>query len=190
MLIVITPASNKRLSTRADLQAAVAGLSDTAADKFLDRAGAMIEGYCGRVLVSETVRQTERGVSTGALILDRWPVSSITSVIEDGTTLSASDYERDGSFLFRLVSDARTNWVADKVVINYVAGYSTVPADLEQASQTLAVSLASSVGRDPTIRSESIPDVRNVSYLDPDAGGGVLPESVVTLLYPYREVRL
>lgn len=190
MLTVVTPASSRRLATAAELQSAIAGLSEADANKLLDQAGAAIESYCGRVLVSEVVDETFRDEWSDGLVMTRWPITAITSVVQDGTTLTGADYELDGTVLRRLTGDRRDYWRADKIVVRYTAGYATIPADLSRACLTLATAIQSGIGRDAAVRSLSIPDVITTSFFDPGNGGGVIPEAVRTLVDPYREMRL
>lgn len=189
MLTVVTPANPRRLATSDDVIAVVPGLSADAANKLIDRATLAIEGWCGRSLVRETVRQTERDVRADGIMLDRWP-ATVTAVTVDGETVAPGDRELDGTVLRRLADDRRVWWRGSKIVIDYAAGYSPVPADLVEATVRLCVAMNGAAGRDAAIRSENIPDVMSVSYLDPGAGGGALPEAVTALLTPYREVRI
>lgn len=190
MLTIITPAANKRLASAADLVALVPGMTTQQAEKLLDQSGAMIEAECRRVLVSEMVKETLRDVCASMIMLERWPVASITSVVVDGVTLAGTDHEVDGSRLFRLSGDARIAWVGAKIEITYVGGYSIIPADLARASLDLAVNLNASQGRDTSVRSINIPDVEQVSYRDDGNGGGLISGSISAVIDAYRDYRL
>lgn len=196
MLTVVSAASNYRLATRAAVQAAIAGLSNDAADALLDTASATIAGYCRRVFVAETVRETFRFLSSPRghrlLRLARYPVQSVSSVTIDGIALTTFEFETGSGSLYRLESDERVCWHGRKIVVDYVGGFpaDAVPADLAHACVTLCVAMHAAVGRDPTVRSENVPDVGSVSYRDPDNGGGAIPEAVRSLIDGYREVSL
>ena len=106
ILTVTTEASSTDLTTLAAVKADM-GIAD--ADTSLDQkieqnwipdASAAIATYCDRVFGSESVVETFRiGTRDRAcepvLILERYPASEITSVVEDGTTVDATDYEYD-----------------------------------------------------------------------------------------------
>ena len=137
-----------------------------------------------------TVAQTERDVARARIVLARDINPSITSVVESGTTLAASDYELDGSLLYRLSNDTRTAWSAAKVVITYSAGYTLLtdtPQDLERACLVTLAAIHAARGRDPRLRSETADGVGSVAYLDPRAGAEALPVEAAALLMPYRK---
>lgn len=198
MLTVITPASSSQLCAVADLQAEVSGLSDGRAGALIDQASAALASYCRRVFgsedVSEQFRLAERDRNR-PLLLARTPVTALTSVVEDGVTLDASDYEVDKPTgrLYRLVDDERAPWAAAKIVVTYTAGWSlpsSAPKDLSRAALTLAAAIHAASTRDAAIRSESVDGVSAVSYFDPANGGGALPEAVRTLADPYRNLKV
>lgn len=195
MLAVLVPATSSRLTTldAVKRELAIAGTSEDARLlAYIDQASAVIADYLGRPLGQETVRETLRlSASSEVIMLSRWPVVSVSSVIEDGATLAAADYEIDRSFAYRLFDDERASWPAVKIAITYVAGYDlpgSVPAAIERAAMQLVTSMNSARGRDPSLRSESVDGVGSQSWLDPRNGGGPLPDGVVALLNPYREV--
>lgn len=86
-------------------------------------------------------------VTGGAAVVDRmrgngFPtvttlqrIRSITSIVEDGTTLAASDYEIESPrTLTRLFDGQTANWSDGDVVVTYSPGFSTVPADIRLAA--------------------------------------------------------
>jgi hypothetical protein len=195
MLSVLVPATSSRLTSldAVKRELSISGTSDDARLlAYIDQASAVIADYLGRPLGRETVAETLRlSASSEVIMLSRWPVVSVTSVVEDGVTLAATDYEIDRSFIYRLLSDERARWPAAKIVITYVAGYdlpSGVPSAIERAATQLVVAMNASRGRDPALRSESVEGIGSQSWLDPRNGGGPLPDGVVALLNPYREV--
>lgn len=195
MLSILVPATSSRLTTldAVKRELSIAGTSEDARLlAYIDQASIAIADYLGRPLGEETVVETLRlPASSEVIMLSRWPVSAVTSIVEDGTTLAAADYEIDRSFVYRLSDDERIRWPAVKVVLTYVAGYALpdgVPAAIERAATQLVVAMSASRGRDPALRSESVEGVGSQSWLDPRNGGGPLPDGVVALLNPYREV--
>jgi hypothetical protein len=141
------------------------------------------------VLRRETVSETWRG-ARHSLMLERYPVGTITSVTVDGVLAPATDYELDGSFLYRLCDDERVAWTGAKSIVVYAGGYNPIPADLSRACLDLAVNLSAVSGRDSTIRSVNIADVESVSFRDEANGGGVKSQSVIEALNLYRDYRL
>lgn len=189
MITIHTP-GNARLVSPAQVQAMIPGMTELAANALIDQASSLIASETRRVLHRQEVTETWRDVSCAGLMLSRWPVASVVSVIEDGVTLAATDHEVDGSFLHRLSGDRRTGWRAAKIQVRYQGGYDPIPADLQRACIDLCVNMNAAAGRDMTIRSVSIPDVENVSYRDEANGGGLIPEHVASIIALYRDVML
>ncbi len=104
----------------------------------ISRASAVVESYCNRTFEAETgLVETLDGNGHAILRLAKTPVTVITSIVEDGTTLTAAD-----DFLFypngELVrgngkSERLWTFYRQAVVITYDAGFSTLPEDLEHA---------------------------------------------------------
>lgn len=145
---------------------------DTLIEGYIHQASAMITGWCNRdTFILETVEQTERlREPEESLILARELNVTIASIIEDGTTLDADDWERDGALLYRLdENDERCRWAVGKIVITYSAGFtegSNVPQILQRATLDAVVNLYRAKGRDATVRSEQTEGVGEVQYFD------------------------
>ncbi len=150
--------------------------------------------WCNRVFAKETVRETLRPeVPFRRLVLDRHPVASIISIVEDNETLVAGDYELDATsgLLIRLVDDLPTDWCADKIVITYVAGYdllTNLPEDVEKAVIALVRGWWFGRARDPLVKAQEIPGVMRQDYWVGAVGDGGLPPEFEILLAPYRNV--
>ena len=109
--------------------------------RFLWVATDMCEQYAGRVLGRRVFTESYDGGSSRIRL--RHPVAlSITSVVENGVTLAASQYRLDpvtGMFLERIGSNGLTSFgglfggTIDSVTVTYVAGYSIVPPICQQA---------------------------------------------------------
>jgi hypothetical protein len=195
---IITPASTIDLTTldavKSEMQISGGADDDWLRQRIGDASDA-IASYCRRVFGAETIRQTVRldgrdgTLSPECLTLDRWPVSSITSVTEDGAVLLASEWELDGVLLYRLTDDTRISWYARKVVIVYVAGYALVtdlPRGIERACILAVANMYSARGTDRRIRSETVDGIGSTSWFDADKGGGLLPSEAIDLLRPHR----
>lgn len=206
ILAVTTAATDKTLLTIEELRAA-AGLAsgDTSQDARLTTLGARVAAAIARAcrvrsggiapptLRAETLTESFRPAAPlGELLLSRRPISTITSITIDGVALTADQYERDdaAAILYREEGGRRTCWPCSKIVVVYVAGWATVPDDLQLAASKLAGIYYFSDGADPNLRSEELPDVYRVTYGRPgDNGAGgdqVLPAEIEALLGPYR----
>jgi hypothetical protein len=156
------------------------------------QASAAVASYCKRVLAAETVTETLRPERLqGELILARFPVTAVASIVEDGTTLAAADYELDGArgIITRMHSGRPCWWPTSTIVIDYRAGYellATLPHDIERATINLVKAYYFASQRDPALRSEDVPGVVSASYLDIEH----LPHDVRGLLAPYRNHRV
>lgn len=83
------------------------------------------------------------GTGKSYLYLDHYPVTTLTSVVEDGVTLvSGTDFypDLDEGLLEKARSnwpwyDVQARWTTQKqgVVVTYTAGYATIPADVKLA---------------------------------------------------------
>lgn len=208
-LQVTGAAAATELMTLAALKA-VLGITGSGDDAELelvrDRVSAAICSYCnlspdqtGAITFGrETMTATwlTSGEWRGGRLLLPWriPVVSITSVVEDGTTLAGTDYRvlPMQATLERLDGDYPGCWSCGKIVVTYVAGYllpdetgSTIPADLQDAALHEATARWRARGRDPTLRSENLPDVYQQSWAASGGAltmdGGVLPETAARL---------
>lgn len=198
MLTTVTPATSFDLTLLATVKAEL-GITDRAEDENLTRwirqASDTIAKFCNRVFVQETVRDTFRlKCREEGLLLTRFPVSSITSVVENDTTLTtATDYEltRDGDagVLNRLRFERDWTWPIGKIVVTYVAGYATLPDlpyGIERAAIVLVNQYRYSAERDPQLRGETTEGAGSSSYFDGLESSGLSPE-VLGLLSKHRK---
>jgi len=107
---------------------------------YVSAATAIIEDLIGRVLSTEVV-ETHSGNGRAAILLDEIP-ASITSVTEDGTTLTAgTGYALDNAgILWRGASKNAGTWSATSprnVVVTYAAGATVVPSNVILAAREL-----------------------------------------------------
>jgi hypothetical protein len=222
ILTVVTPASTQSLVSLADARDELQ--APPSADAFLNRAirqvSAMLASYCDRVFIRETVSEQFRGTGFGPglfsgysfgpvfapftvasrndpMVLRRFPVSEVISVVEDGVTLVvATDYEIDAQrgFVTRLWQDVQMPWLFDKLTIEYTAGYAAdeVPDDLQDAVLRMITARYAARGRDPMLRSYSVPGVLEEAFWvgSPGNDGSGLPPEICGLLDQYREVRV
>jgi len=119
--------------------------SDTSNDESLRytlaTATELAERYTNRALRRKTVVETHDGGGR-ALVLREPPVISVTSVVEDGTTLTAADYTANSSagLLYRGDSTSGQDWYygVQTVVVTYVAGYTSPPLVAQRAVLDIA----------------------------------------------------
>jgi uncharacterized phiE125 gp8 family phage protein len=193
MLTIVNAADSPDLATLAVVKAAL-GITGTEEDlalrPLITNASVAIATACNRTLVAETVEQTFR--SSGGrrgLMLARYPVASITSIMEGGLTLTADDYEldTDSGLVERLSGDRHSCWSSGTITVTYVAGYDIdeVPADFVQAVVTLIAQYRSQAGRDPLLRAVDVVDIERLEYFPTTAAG--LPAPVLALIEPHRK---
>lgn len=195
MLTVTTAATNSRLVETAVVRAMlgiVGSGEDETLNQYIDRASDVISRHCKRVFGLEVVSEQFRlDTLQQELILARYPVVTLTSVVEDATTLTVStDYEVDKAkgWVTRLHNDRPCWWPIGKVTVAYSAGY-TLPAGSPQALQQACLQLVTAQyhakGRDPALRSGDVPGVYSATYLDIEH----LPHDVRGLLAAFRNHR-
>jgi uncharacterized phiE125 gp8 family phage protein len=190
MLEVITAAASQDLATLAELKAFL-GVSGTAEDAVLQSnlttASLAIAAELRRVVPAETVEETF-WEAPKTLVLERSPLISITSVVEEDVTLGVSDYKAEvrTGILFRLSSSRLTDW-SGHVVVRYVAGYSTIPLALKEAVFIAVKGYQEAEERDVGVKSERLEGSAEQSYFS--LGGEWLSPEVLQRLAPYRMTR-
>lgn len=196
MITVTTAANNTNLVDIAvvrDLLGIPGTDQDKALEGFVARASDVIARHCRRVFAKETIEETFRPDQCVAeLILSRYPVVSVTSISENGTALSADEYEvdKDKGLITRLHGPRPCYWSTWKTAVTYDAGYelpAKAPHALQQACLQLVKAYYLGADRDPMIRSESVTPMSSASYF---GGSDYLPPDVVGLLGQFRNIRM
>lgn len=195
---VVTPAADaasRRLTTAAKVQAALrlGTIDTTLIEGIIDSVSGECVRFCNlaRAATStvpsfgqEAVRATwlvaEQRRGSALLLPWRVPVTAISSVVEDGTSLLQNTDFRllGGGMLERMADDAPICWGAGRIVVTYTAGWSLpteVPAELEGQVIEQVKMRYLATDRDPALRSENIPDVWSGSYAV--AGGDAIGRS-------------
>jgi hypothetical protein len=204
MLTVTTPATDRLLLTLAEIQSAtgvtgasynteLASLNARVASTLARECCIPVSGVNPPTFRVETLTEVFR-VVIGAryLPLSRWPVTSITSVVVDGSTLDAANYETDeaAGWLYRLASDELSYWSATKITVVYVAGWATVPDDLKLAASKLARMLWAEDGpnarTDPNLKRQRIEGVGEREWWVPPPADELLSSEIKGLIGPYR----
>ncbi|MGH6645109.1 MAG: phage head-tail connector protein [Bradyrhizobium sp.] len=194
MLTIITSAASTDLTVLATVKAEL-GITNRADDEkltgYIRQASDVVAKYCNRVFALETVTETFRlAHRRDELILSRFPVASVASVVENEATLAAADYEVecDTGALLRLWFDAPTCWPRGKIVITYATGFDLpagLPQGVERAAILLVKQYATSGDRDSMVRIETIDGAGSTEYFN--AAGFDLPPEVEGLLTPHRK---
>lgn len=201
-ILTVTSAANVfDLTTVADVKSdlGITGSTyDTILARYVTESSVDLASACNRVFARETLSELFRlAADRPSLQLRRWPVSSITSVTVDGTGLASTDYEVDAEsgLLWRLNGDCRIDWPGGKVVVVYVAGYdlagsvsTNAPKDLQKAARAIVKAQYLSRGRDPLVKSESVPGVYDVAYwVGGLPGGEAWPADIKAVLNRYTQ---
>lgn len=130
--------------------------------------------------------------------LRHWPVTDVAAVSEDGRALSAGEWLlAEGRQLVRRGSDGRIcGWHGSEIAITYTGGYALpdgCPADLRRAALVMVSASWAMRGRDPTLRSVSVPGIIDQSFALPGAIGGLQgawPADVDAVLRRYTNVNV
>lgn len=206
MLTMTVAPTSSALTTLASVKAELE-ITTTADDDYLgsliSSASAAItswlrRGTLGKATYQETFRTPASYVwcREGRLrmMLTAFPVVSITSVTEDGNTLTANvdyDFTADG-LVNRLSNNRVIAWTGATTVINYVAGWAlpldtspTVPSDIQRAANVLIRDWYQSRGRDSTVKAQEIAGLGSMQF-GTGASGDTLPAPVEALLHPWR----
>jgi hypothetical protein len=196
----------RRLTTAAKVQAVLFGgtATDTALiETMIDRVSAAAARYCNLAADAigtvptfgrETCRATWQAVRwcrhSQLLLPWRVPIASITSIVEDGVTLtSGTDYRMlKGGVLERLSGDYPRWWSSAKIVVVYVTGWDLTdddqtPADLEAAVIDQVKAMYAARTRDPNLKSAMVQDVGAETFGDP---GAAVSDAVADALDAYR----
>jgi len=189
MLQILTPATTGNLTTldtvKQDLK-----ITDSSQDVILNRlileASSKITSYCRRTTFgSESLRQIEYGpLPCVVLARDLDPVISLVTVDGNATT----DYELDGSLLYRMASNSRTTWESGRILIEYTAGYvllGNLPPAVERACLDTIKHLYFNTDRDAQLKGEKVLDIIEQSWSTSGQYELGLPAGVSEALTPF-----
>lgn len=210
---VITPATAKRLTTvdnvRGDLGLAVGAPAEAQLQRWIDQASQQAATYCRRAFGRETVRERFdlacAGVvgECGGILLERWPVVSITSVKVGGMLTAPEAYATDGRMLYRMEGDDRRCWYGRDVVVQYEAGWllpgetrgnppataaEDLPADIERAVIQMVGVAVSMSGRDITVKSEQTDGIGQTDFYIQGANASLPHPEAESILSQYRRM--
>lgn len=204
IVTVTTAANSNDLTTKAKVKSEL-GITTTDEDvniaTWITQASAAVAVNCRRTFGLETLSEQFRLSSyiNGRLQLSRFPVSTITSVTENDTLLTATDdyeFDAESGLVTRLSGDVPARWPWGKIVVVYSAGYDlldALPHPIERAVILLVKHYRSGATRDPMLKAEqtNVPgvlDERQEFWVGGIGGQGGLPTEVSDLIAPYRRV--
>jgi Phage gp6-like head-tail connector protein len=198
---LVTPAASLALVTLDQVKGMLGiDLTDTSQDALLTQhiaaVSAAINNYCDRIFVVQTYRDQLRNVCGwfGQPIVTRqYPITVVSDVptvtiTESGVALDPAAFEvfAEAGELYRLDGSANPNaWTDPLTVIDYTAGFNPVPDPVQNAALEWITVRFYQTGNDPTVLSETIPDVITQSFAQ-DPTVGAMPDGPKEMLWPYR----
>jgi len=171
---------------------------DTELTHLLNVASEQIKNYCDTILEQATVTDERVDGDFQELRPANWIISSVTSIKDaynSDSTVAATNYTLDTSYGAIYINDDATDLEFDQQIwgkgrgrwkVTYVAGYSTVPEDLQGACVRLVAYYRDRVA--PGISSEKIGNY-SVAFQTAVSSYGI-PEDVAAMLEPYRNQRI
>ena len=162
----------------------------TEAERFIAVASDRAEHYTSRVLAASDLTMQYDGNGKKLLMLNSWPVNSVTSVhvdqeLEFGDETEVEDYKvrEDIGAIYR-----RAGWPAGESNIQVVAnvGYSDIPEDLEES----IIQLVGYWIESPQVGWISNGNAENGNYQTRYIGAGDLPFQVRQVWDLYRKVHV
>ena len=109
-------------------------------DSIIDAVSSKFESYCDRKFKSQSHEEYFDGKNSNVIYPNNYPITTVTSVHDDSewlwgsdTLISGTEYRisnDENSIVFKNSSTTLGNYTQN-VKLNYTAGYTTVPYDLE-----------------------------------------------------------
>lgn len=202
---VITAAKTYDL---ADLSTVKSDLAITGNDenaylkRLISRASAAAKNYCNRVFQVETVQDQiwpQRDLYPGVVIgglrplqLSRFPIADkgIVSVTENGTALvEGTDFIADyavGQLTRLSVNGFPRRWHPRAIVVQYNAGFATIPDDVVEAVTLMIKDRRAARTRDSHLRAETVPGVNESQWWITTGSDGAMNPEAAGLLDNYR----
>lgn len=151
---------------------------DDTLENLINACSTAIEDYCKRKFLEQTFDEEYDGTGKNYLLLEQFPVKSISSITVEDITLDASEYKvkKNNGVLIRKNSIWPLGDI--NISITYVAGLSEIPAPLELACKHYVKSFyKADVASFSTTFQEGF-------VFRPEA----LPAQVKSLVAPYKKV--
>jgi uncharacterized phiE125 gp8 family phage protein len=139
--------------------------SDSLLTTMLEAATKSMQNLIGRSIFSATYTEKfqSRKHDITEVQLKEFPITSITSITDgDGNMLDESDYElyeEEGCIVFSdYYTDGLSLTAYKELTVVYVAGYATVPADIEMACMDYAKQMYLDRDENPSLSGERLGD--------------------------------
>lgn len=201
---VVDQASSYDLTTLVNVKselsiASTVTTSDAVLRRYITSASSAAINYCNRVFVVESIQ--DKYLTKGAtrlvgdrpdvLQLSRWPISELTSVVVDGTTLvDGTDFLTDliNGQLTKIDSDGnRRNWCGQSITVLYDGGFDAIPADVEDAVIRMVTKRYRAKGRDAALKQRNIPGVLEESFwIATGSDAGNMTPDIADILQNFR----
>jgi hypothetical protein len=157
---------------------------DVVLSRLISSASQYIQSWLNRLFASQTYTERRGGTGTDVMAFADYPVTAVTSVIVDGSTIPLSNgisygYLFDDKFLYFI--GGRFGMSRMNVQLTYTAGYASVPLEIEQSCIEL-IGIRYKERQRIGENSKSIGG-ETVSFDVKD-----MPNSVKTILNNYRKV--
>jgi len=142
--------------------------------RLVTSASGFVESWCGRQFAQAAYTETRHGTGGWRMPFANPPVTAVTGVTIDGQAVTGFSFTPT----ILALDDCR---FTGKVVLSYVAGYATIPAELEQA----VIELAAMAYREKDRTGLSSHNVagETTAFIIKD-----MPPRVATVLTLYRKV--
>lgn len=193
--VLLTSLGEPEIVSPAHLQDEIAGINAGQAEVLAKTVTSLIHSYCRRSYRRSRYRDTFylQNVIPYVLYLRYDRNVTVETVEEDDEVVSSQDYlvDSESGSLNRLSDTTPKSlryWNGRVIKVTYLTGYTypgSVPRDLKLAAVALARHVNETKERDFSIRSMALDGVGSVSFLDPNNGGGMIPEPIRHVLNNY-----
>jgi len=175
-------------------------VDETILGVYVAAASAAVVTWCSREFAQDTFTETYDGDGTNEIVLDQFPVESITSctITDDDDTdydIDADEFRIDTAAAivrFKPSSTADYNYFPSgfrNVQFVYTAGYATVPEDVQSAVAQVAAGLYGTDSRDGSVASETMGDYAYTVNTAADADSVMTPFAR-RVLARYRDIKI
>jgi hypothetical protein len=165
---------------------------------FINEVSSLVERYCRRKFIQETITERYNGTRIAEILLNHWPVTAIVAVHEDSNRVFDSDSLLDPSTYTIRGDEMQDGYYLERydvifargqgtVQVEYTFGYptfQTVPGDLQLATKrTIGYYFKQQQNKDFTQTNKSKGD-ENITLIDG------IPKAAATILDFYQRLEL
>ena len=186
--------------TRAKQNAALANLTTSHLQNWIEAASDAIEGWCDRVFTSTAYTETQDGNGLHWLYVYNPPIISLTSVqiidsSEDTETILADQFRYGGDageIVFKPTNSSSYSVFPEErrnIVVNYTGGYATIPDDIQEA----VVQTIQEMYKVTNTKNPGLKQIRLGEYSETRAAASevvAVTPSILSLIGRYRRVEV